>query len=118
MLASFAVEFAAQWNVNSFWVWRYDADTKRIFNALEAAPKPPGPIRLGVSWVFEPALNYYRDVRNATWLVPVARDGFDGVRQFYVLSPADQPSAPWSKLKPIYKGPVSGAVLAMPQLNP
>jgi hypothetical protein len=115
VLLSFAVEFAAQWNVNSFWVWRYDADTKRIFEALEAAPKPVNPIRLGVSWLFEPALNYYREVRNASWLTPVQRDGFDGTRQFYVLSPEDQRAATLPARKQIFKGPISGSVLAIPE---
>ena len=97
VLASFAIEFAAQWNVKSFWVWRYDADTKRIFQALEAAPKPPGTIRLGVSWVLEPSLNYYRAVRNATWMATVERDGFDGPRQFYVAIREDQHRPRWRK---------------------
>ena len=116
VLLSFALEFAAQWNVKSFWVWRYDIDTKRVFQALEAAPKPnSGPIRLGVSWIFEPAFNYYRVVRKATWMAPVERDGFDGARQFYVVSPEDQGSATLPKMKPIYKAPDSGALLAVPQ---
>jgi hypothetical protein len=115
VVASFAVEFAAQWNVNSFWVWRYDADTKRIFEALEAAPKPPGQVRLGASWVFEPALNYYREVRTAAWMAPVLRDGFDGARQFYVVSAPDRSAAGLPQLKPVYQGAVSGAELAIPQ---
>jgi hypothetical protein len=115
VFASFALEFAAQWNVSSFLVWRFDADTKRVFEALEAAPKPAGPIRLGVSWVFEPALNYYREVRKASWLTPVERDGFEGVRQFYVVSADDQARAPWPHVKQIYKGPLTGAVLTIPQ---
>ncbi|MGD0134470.1 MAG: hypothetical protein ABSE57_20670 [Bryobacteraceae bacterium] len=114
VLVSFALEFAAQWNVNSFWVWRYDADTKRVFEALEGAPRPAGQIRLGVSWVFEPALNYYREVRNATWLAPVLRDGFDGARQFYVVSSMDQSLPTLPKLQPIYRGPASNTLLAIP----
>jgi hypothetical protein len=117
VLASFAVEFGAQWNVSSFWVWRYDADTKRIFEALETAPKPSGPVRLGVSWVLEPALNYYREVRKATWLMPVERDGFGGARQFYVAIREDQRTPRWRKSKVIYKGPVSGTALAIPQAD-
>ncbi len=117
LLALFAVEFASQWNVKSFLVWRYDADTKRIFEAMEAAPKPTVPVRMGVSWVLEPALNYYRDVRKATWLVPVERDGVGGSRQFYAATPEDQGTLLWRQLKPIYKGPVSGTALAIPQAN-
>jgi hypothetical protein len=115
VLVSFAAEFAAQWNVNSFQVWRYDADTKRIFEVLEAAPKPSNPIRLGVSWQLEPALNYYRETRKATWMVPVERDGLDGVRQFYAVIAQDQGTPPWPKLKQIYKGPISGTALAIPR---
>jgi hypothetical protein len=115
VLLSFTAEFAAQWNVKSFLVWRYDADTKHVFQTLESTPKPSGPIRLGVSWVFEPALNYYRAVRNANWMAPVERDGFSGTRQFYIVSADDQPNAPWPQLRQIYRGPVSGTVLAVPR---
>jgi hypothetical protein len=76
---------------------------RQIFEALERAPKPPGQIRLGISWVLEPALNYYRDVRRATWLMPVQRDGVGGVR------------ALWTSLKQIYRGPISGTALAVPR---
>jgi hypothetical protein len=109
----FVLEFAAQWNVRSFWVWRYDADTKRIFQVLESAPKPSGPIRLGVSWTLEPSLNYYRELRKASWLMPVMRDGVDGMRQFYIATPEDQGTRLWRKLKPIYRGPVSGTAVAI-----
>ena len=115
VLGSFALEFAAQLNVNSFLVWRYDADTKRIFEVLQAAPKSASPIRLGVSWQLEPALNYYRESRNATWMATVERDGFDGVRQFYAALAQDQNTPPWPKLKQIYKGRISGTALAIPQ---
>ena len=119
VLLSFALEFAAQWNVHSFWVWRYDADTKRVFDALEAAAKPAAqtgdPIRLGVSWVFEPALNYYRERHNAAWLAPVQRDGFDGARQFYVVSSDDQKNATLPKRKQIYRSPLVGTEVAVPQ---
>jgi hypothetical protein len=117
-LVCIAVEFAAQWNVHSFLVWRYDADTKRIFEVLEKIPRPAGQpdgsVRLGVSWVLEPALNFYRETRKASWMAPVVRDGFDGARQFYIATPQDQSTAPWPTLKQIYKGPVSGTALAVP----
>lgn len=117
VIASFALEFAAQWNVKSFWVWRYDADTKRIFEMLEKTPKPAEQNRIGASWQFEPTLNYYRAVRKAAWMAPVKRDGFEGARQFYVLIPQDQNAAELPKLKPIYHGSISNAELAVPQSN-
>ena len=119
VLALFALEFAAQWNVKSFLVWRYDADSKRIFDQLEAAPKPPnlGPeqIRLGASWVYDPSLNFYRVRRRIVWMAPLLRDGFAGDRQFYVVSPEDQGSANLPKMRQIYRGPISGTIVAIPQ---
>lgn len=119
VLVSFAIEFAAQWNVRSFWVWRYDADSKHIFDELEAAPKPanlaPEQIRLGASWVYDPSLNYYRVRRRIVWMAPLVRDGFGGDRQFYVVSPEDQAIAKLPKMKAIYRGPVSGTLLAVPE---
>jgi hypothetical protein len=86
---------------------------------LEAAPKPanlaPEQIRIGTSWVYEPSLNYYRVTRKIVWLAPLVRDGFDGDRQFYVISPRDQAVARLPKMKQIYEGPVSGTILAIPQ---
>jgi hypothetical protein len=122
VLLSFAVEFAAQWNVKSFWVWRYDADSKRIFDQLEAAPKPanlaPEQIRLGASWIYDPSLNYYRVTRRIVWMAPLVRDGFDGPREYYVVSPQDQSLATLPKMKEVYRGPVSGTLLAVPRENP
>jgi hypothetical protein len=119
VLASFAVEFAAQWNVKSFWVWRYDADSKQIFNKVDAMPRPanvgPEQIRLGTSWVYDPSLNFYRVVRNASWMAPIARDGFTGARDYYVVSSEDQNLTTLPRMKLIFRGPVSGTVLAIPQ---
>jgi hypothetical protein len=84
---------------------------------MEAAPKPAEQNRLGASWQLEPALNYYRVVRKAAWMMPVRRDGLDGARQFYVLSPQDQNAPALPRLQPVYRGPVSGSELAIPQPN-
>jgi len=115
VLVLFIGVFAAEWNVSSFYVWRYDADSKRIFEAIESSPRPAGQVRLGVSWVLEPALNFYREERMATWMAPVERDGFEGSRQFYVATREDRRKAGWSNLKQIYRGPVSGTAVAVPR---
>jgi hypothetical protein len=119
VLLSFTLEFAAQWNVKSFWVWRYDADSKRIFEKLEEIEKPatlgPEEIRLGASWVYDPSLNFYRVIHKIVWMAPLVRDGFGGQRQFYVVSPEEQHLATLPRMKPVYQGPISGTILAIPQ---
>ena len=109
-----AAGYAAEWNTSSFLVWRYDADTKRIFEVLEKSPRPAAQVLLGASWVLEPSLNFYRVLRHADWLAQVRRDGFGGSRQFYVVAPDDRGVIRRRGLRVIYRGPVSGTVLARP----
>jgi hypothetical protein len=106
------IAFALQIQLSSFRVWRYDADTERIFSLIEKRSSGNGPIRLGVSWVLEPALNFYRVTHAANWLEPVRRDGFDGDRQYYLVTEEDRGEMTRLGLKEIYRGPVSGTVLA------
>ena len=106
------IAFALQIQLSSFRVWRYDADTERIFSLIEKRSSGNGPIRLGVSWVLEPALNFYRVTHGANWLEPVRRDGFDGDRQYYLVTEEDRGEMTRLGLKEIYRGPVSGTVLA------
>jgi hypothetical protein len=106
------IAFALQIQLSSFRVWRYDADTERIFSLIEKRSSGNGPIRLGVSWTLEPALNFYRVTRRAKWLEPVRRDGLEGERQFYLLVATEIGEIQRLGLKEIYRGPVSGTVLA------
>lgn len=55
-------------------IWRYDADARRIVDDLTALHEEGfGRIRLGGNWVFEPALNFYRETRGLTWFETVVR---------------------------------------------
>ena len=113
--SAIAIVFALEWNTRSFWVWRYDADTKRIFAEIANRRGQEDSVRLGVSWQLEPSLNFYRTVRNAVWMKPVERDGLDGPRRFYALIEADQGEIAPRGLRVVYRGDRSGSVLAIPQ---
>jgi hypothetical protein len=108
----FVAAFASQWHVHHFEVWWYDADTRQLFETLEQRRGSRTNIRVGVSWQLEPALNFYRETRHADWMLPVRRDGFDGDRQFYALIDNDRQEIATRALTVIYRGPVSGTVLA------
>ena len=110
----FAIQFAAQSQVKSFHVWRYDADTEHLFSLIEQRRPASGPVRLGVSWVLEPALNFYRVTRGATWLEPVQRDGLEGDRQFYVITGSEPGEIARLGLREICRGKLSGTTLASP----
>jgi len=35
----------------------------------------PAKIKLGINWLFEPTINFYRQTKNIKWLLPVDRKG-------------------------------------------
>ena len=77
--------------------------------------KRPDSVRVGSSWQLEPALNFYRDKNRFTWMQPVARAPLNQRFDFYVLAPVDLPVVASLGLTPLYKGPVSGTILARPK---
>ncbi|HEY2013045.1 MAG TPA: glycosyltransferase family 39 protein [Bryobacteraceae bacterium] len=106
-----AVEYVIQLNWRFFYVWKYDADNRAIVNAL-AAERHPTVVRLGVSWPLEPSLSYYREVRGLSWLQPLSRQGPDGDYDYYVLTESEQDRIARYGLHVIYRGAISGTVLA------
>jgi hypothetical protein len=106
--------FAASFRTGPIPEWRYDAGTRRIVRLLMArhATEPARRIQLGVSWPLEPSLNFYRQMYDLKWLVPVTRADPDGDYDFYVLLPQDQAILKTRALEPLYTDPVSQATLA------
>jgi hypothetical protein len=77
--------------------WDYDAQTKTMISNLEQAyiadaltnRSTPNRINLGINWIFEPTINYYRISRNLKWLNEVTRTGVEGDYDFYYVFPED-----------------------------
>ncbi len=82
-------------NLAKTYTWYHDANTKDMIHQLsreyssQAVMDKPRKIELGVDWVFEPAVNYYRQSRRLTWLAEVTRDDIcerpAGYDYYYVL---------------------------------
>jgi len=68
----------AKLNAQSFYLWRYDSNNKQVIERLigEQKLQHQERVRLGITWLFEPSLNYYRLTRGLHWLEPLDRDGF------------------------------------------
>ena len=47
--------------------------------------KPGAQISLGISWIFEPTINFYRQTRKLDWLKEVNRDGYTGSYDYYYV---------------------------------
>ncbi|MGO9021072.1 MAG: ArnT family glycosyltransferase [Syntrophobacteraceae bacterium] len=82
-------------NLAKTYSWCCDANTKDMVDQLSreyssrAGMDKPRKIELGVDWMFEPAVNYYRLSRRLTWLDKVTRDDIykrpAGYDYYYVL---------------------------------
>jgi hypothetical protein len=78
-------------------LWRYDADTPRMLDDLDRARRERGfarPVRLGITWLMEPSINYYRVCGRLDWLLPVTRRGLaDRNPDFCYWTPKDDDTA-------------------------
>ena len=76
-------QFARNWDLHSSYAWgydRHDKDALAIVKRDRLDSGSRGVVKLGVNWLMEPSLNYYRVSRHYTWLAPVIRNkaGIDG----------------------------------------
>ena len=117
LTAIFVVNFLTEINTRKFYVWEYDADTRSMTDYIAAhRPQRPDsqPVRVGGSWVFEPAIFYYGTKNNWTWMevrrTPQPEAGCD----FCVLKKEDRGFVQSLGLKEVYRGPVSDSTLAVP----
>ncbi|HEV8145569.1 MAG TPA: hypothetical protein VGP79_04280 [Bryobacteraceae bacterium] len=117
LTAIFIVNFLTEINTRKFYVWEYDADTRSMVDYIAAhRPQRPDsqPVRVGGSWVFEPAIFYYGTKNNWTWMevrrTPQPEAGCD----FCLLRREDRGYVQLLGLKEVYRGPVSDSTLAIP----
>lgn len=98
--------------------WKYDAGTKEMINDLEHAyvidaltnRTTPAHVKLGINWLFEPTVNYYRISKKLKWLVEVDRNGPVGDYNYYYVFTDDTTALNVKKVINSYK--ISNSLLA------
>ena len=80
-------------NLKSTIIWRYDADNELMLNDLYALQKQSNNIRklkLGIDWIFEPSINFYRITQKKdTWLEAVDKNGYENtIFDYYFVEAA------------------------------
>jgi hypothetical protein len=71
--------------------WKYDADTEAmVMDLKQMAAGKARKVRLGITWPYEPSINFYRMTRELDWLEPVTREGIEGEYDFYYIMPEDR----------------------------
>ncbi len=73
--------------------WEYDSSHKNLMEDLsntEAVNQEK--FTLGINWLFEPALNVYRESKELNWLAPLSRNGYKDIQYdaYYLLDYKDQ----------------------------
>ena len=66
---------------------------------VEKSGSPPS-VTLGITWLFEPTVNYYRLTRGLTWLNPVTRNGPSIAADYYYVMRDDLGRIPMAGAKP------------------
>lgn len=67
--------FCSTMNFKNTLVWKYDADTRLMLEVLNEEIEIDKKYSIGINWIFEPSVNYYRETKYYDWLTPVTRDG-------------------------------------------
>jgi hypothetical protein len=61
--------------------WQYDADNEKLLSELKTIYKKSdtqNKLSLGVDWIFQPSLNFYRATTDAnSWLDTIVKEGYD-----------------------------------------
>ena len=113
------VHFISCFNFTHFFDWKYDASTKdmiRIVMKMNKGKKlEKDSVQMGITWNFEPSINYYREKNKLTWMKPVNRNGPDGKYDYYYLPETDRETLKKHKLRVIKKFNISRSYLAIPQ---
>ena len=107
--------YAAQWNTRFYAVWRYDAGTRAAMEIIRDRQRaqPDQPVRIGATWLLEPALNYYRTRFGLEASPPISRQGPEGYYDFYLLLPPDHRLVKYYSLKVVRSDDLAETILAM-----
>ncbi len=116
-----AAYLGSQIRTGDYAEWRYDAGTKEMVRRIDALPRAAGPMRAGVTWTLASSMEYYRRVWKLDW-DPVARMPVEQLEQrarasefqCVVLLPADQYVLERIGWRPVFRDPVTQAILAVP----
>lgn len=74
-------------SLKSYAEWRYEMETKKAFKTLltyhEDNNLPKSDVKLGINWLFEPTINFYRSVWEIDWILPADRNGLNESDNYY-----------------------------------
>ena len=85
--------FSKNVNLNMYSEWYYDSETKNVMKELVVFHKKNesknDSVKVGITWMFEPAMNYYKYRWKLDWMQPLDRNGLNDKDNFVYIMPED-----------------------------
>ena len=92
--------FITNMNLNKCYDWGYDMNSKNMLLELNRIrPKTNSHISLGITWFFEPSINFYRKTLHLDWLNEVSREGLKPENDYYYITNDDKIKIPRNEIK-------------------
>jgi hypothetical protein len=84
IIALVLFNFIMSINISHTLAWKYNANTEdaiiEMINDYKIGQK-----KIGITWLYDSAVNFYRVKYNLTWLEPATRDGPDELCDYYLI---------------------------------
>lgn len=81
-----SIGFSSNASLRSYTEWGYDSETKNMIQDLISYRTQMNDksvnVRIGVDWIFEPTVNFYRNVNDLHWLLAADREGINEQHQY------------------------------------
>ncbi|MCE3277832.1 MAG: hypothetical protein K0S44_23 [Bacteroidetes bacterium] len=99
--------------------WRFDANTKEMLsdlNEIKAVPKGKETVSVGIPLIFHPATNFYRELKDYSWLNTTWRKETNNMlHDYFCISKNDLKGFNMDSLQIIKTYPGTGNMLARPR---
>lgn len=113
------VHFCLAFNLRYVLEWNQDADTKEMLSDLEkikVVPEGKETVSIGIPLIFDPAINFYREKNDLTWLNTVWRnETTNPLQDYFFLSPDVLAKANRDSIEILKTYPGTRHVLARPK---
>lgn len=107
--------FLSKINLYSCSEWGFDMETKNMIQKLSeyhnGNSANPNKIKIGINWLFEPTINFYRQTKNLNWLLPADRKGITTGEDYYYIFKEDLNQISPENYKLIYEFNKTNTVL-------
>lgn len=101
---AFGIHTFTAFSQTTYLDWDYEKETGRVVAILGKDVQEhvsPSTITLGISWPFEPTVNFYRRTRGLAWLREVTRDGPQIKADYYYIFRDDMTKVPLDGHAPV-----------------